>query len=76
MRTLIVWHNLNDNSYYYRFVSSVKSSYYVGFINGYNHKIILIIKNKEVQPIVIKNIISIRKAIAQPLIRFLEWFSK
>lgn len=76
MRTLIVWHNLNENSYYYRFVSSVNSSYYVGFINGYNHQIILMINSKEIQPIVIKKYISIRKAIAQPLIRFLEWFSK
>lgn len=76
MRTLIVWHNLNNNSYYYRFVSVVNSSYYVGYINQYNHQIILIICSKEIQPTIIKKYISIRKAIAQPLIRFLEWFSK
>lgn len=76
MRTLIVWRNLNDNSYYYRFVSIVNSSYVIGYVNGYNHQIILMINSQEIQPIIIKKYISIRKAIAQPLIRFLEWFSK
>ena len=50
--------------------------YKVGFINQYNHEIVLIINSSEVQPVIIKKYVSIRKTIAEPLIRFLEWFSK
>lgn len=76
MRTLVVWHNLNNNSYYYRFVINKRREYKVGYINQYNHKIVLLISSREVQPILIKKYISIRKSLCELLIRFLEWFSK
>lgn len=38
---LIVWHNLNNNSFYVKSVHS-SSKYKVGFTNSYNHKIVYI----------------------------------
>lgn len=45
MYQIIVYHNLNDNTYYYKLVKHRNPNFYVGFINSYNHKIILIIDN-------------------------------
>ena len=76
MKTLVIWHNLNDDSYYYRFVIVKKREYKVGYINQYNHQIIVIISSDEIQPIVIKEYISIRKAILTPIIKFLTWLNR
>ena len=76
MRTLVIWYNRNKNCYYYKFVSILKRGYHVGYINQYNHEIVLIITSKEVQPVIIKNYISIRKAILTPLIKFLQWLNQ
>jgi len=41
-RYLVVWHNLNNNSFYFKFLKHNYNNYYVGFVNQYNHEIILI----------------------------------
>ena len=76
MRTLIIWYNRNKDCYYYKFVSIKRREYKVGYVNQYNHEIILMINSHEVQPVIIKKQISIRKSICELLIRFLEWVSK
>ena len=76
MRTLIVWYNKNKNCYYYRFVSIKKREYKIGYVNQYNHEIVLIISSKEVQPIVIKKYVSIRKSLCEIFIRFFEWLGR
>lgn len=43
MKKLIIWHNLNYDTYYYKLVKGTYKFYYVGYINQYNHKIVLII---------------------------------
>lgn len=40
-RYLYVWLNLNNDTYYYRLLKSSNSSYYIGYINQYNHKLVL-----------------------------------
>ena len=76
MRTLVIWYNRNKNCYYYKFVTILKRGYHVGYVNQYNHEIILIISSKEVQPVIIKKYVSIRKSICEFLIRILEWVGK
>lgn len=41
MKKIVVWHNLNKNTYYYRIVKCSYRDYEVGFINQYNHEVIL-----------------------------------
>lgn len=43
MKKIIVWHNLNKNTYYYKIVKCSYINYYVGYKNQYDHEIILII---------------------------------
>lgn len=81
MRTLVVWHNLNKDTYYYRFINYIPDEYVVNFINSYNHKIVLIISSPELQPI--KDYVSLRYLLLTPLIywlnrlvRFLEKHNK
>lgn len=38
---LCVWYNLNNNSYYYRFIRNYNEMYYIGYINNYNHKLVI-----------------------------------
>ena len=40
-RYIIVWHNLNNDTYYYRFVTGLWGTYDIDYVNQYNHKIIL-----------------------------------
>ena len=39
---LVVWKKNNDN-YYFRFVNGMYCKYEVGYVNQYNHEVILII---------------------------------
>lgn len=38
---LCVWNNLNTNEFYYRFIRNYNEDYHVGFINQYNHKLVI-----------------------------------
>lgn len=66
MRTLIVWHNLNKDTYYYKFINSTYKRYTVGDFNSYNHKVILVIQNNEIQPV--KNYVSLKKMLLSPIL--------
>lgn len=39
---LIVWHNLNKNTFYVKAVHGYYCKYELGYINQYNHKIVYI----------------------------------
>lgn len=39
---LVVWHNLNKNTFYVKAVHGYYCNYQVGYINQYNHKIVYI----------------------------------
>ena len=39
---LVVWHNLNKNTFYVKAVHGYYCKYEVGYINQYNHKIVYI----------------------------------
>lgn len=45
MKRIIVYHNLNDNSYYYKLINHRQDYHFVNHVNQYNHEIILIIDN-------------------------------
>ena len=72
MRTLIIWHNLNYDTYYYKFINGTYRSYSVGDKNQYNHEVILVIEGKEVQPIIERHYFSIRKLVFSPIIWLLN----
>ena len=38
---LYVWYNLNNDTYYYKLLNHDNTSYYVGFVNQYNHRLLL-----------------------------------
>ena len=38
---LYVWYNLNNDTYYYKLLNHENSDYYIGYINQYNHKLVL-----------------------------------
>lgn len=41
---LYVWYNPNHDIYYYKLLNHSNSEYYVGYVNQYNHSIVLIDK--------------------------------
>lgn len=41
-RILVVWFNTNKQEYYYRLLKSNLSDYHVGFVNQYNHIVVLV----------------------------------
>lgn len=69
MRKLVVWHNLNKDTYYYKIVSGFYNTYYPGYVNGYNHKIILVVENLSFTSIKKE---PLKKRLIRRLIRFLE----
>lgn len=40
---IVVFHNLTKDTYYYKKLKGFYSDYYVGYINQFNHEVILII---------------------------------
>ena len=40
-RYLCVWLNLNTNNLYYKFIRNFNNDYYIGFVNQYNHKLMI-----------------------------------
>lgn len=45
MHKILVYHNLNDNTYYYKIVKHRQYYHILNHVNQYNHKIVLIIDN-------------------------------
>lgn len=40
---IIVWLNRNNNEYYFKKVKGTYIEYYVGYVNQYNHEVLLVI---------------------------------
>lgn len=40
LKWLCVWYNMNNNTFYYKFIW-YNDDYYVGYVNQYNHKLII-----------------------------------
>ena len=40
-RYLVVWLNMNNDSYYFKILKHNYNNYYVGYVNQYNHKCIV-----------------------------------
>ena len=71
-RYLIVFHNLNYDTYYYKFTSMTYKRYSIGDVNQYNHEVILVIDKDEVQPYVVKQYFSIKSLVLTPIKKLLQ----
>lgn len=69
---LVVWHNLNYDSYYYKIIKGYYGVYEVGYINQYNHEIVLVIDKIYFQ--VYKP--PIKKRVLRKMISFLQKLEK
>lgn len=66
-RYIVIWLNKNKNEYYYKKVKGTYAKYEKGFINQYNHEVILVIdiielcikRRKKVKTEVINRIIGL-----------------
>lgn len=81
LRKLIVWHNLNDDTYFYKFSRMTYKRYKIGDKNQYNHQVILILDEEEIQPIIkkityVKEYVSFKKKVLTRLISFLQKLNK
>lgn len=70
-RLLVIWFNKNKNSYYYKFVSGFYCKYEVGYVNQYDHEVIMII---DVYNDLLKKV-SLKKRVITKLISFLQKFN-
>lgn len=43
MKQIVIWHNPNRNTYYYKIIKGSYKTYDVGFVNQYNHEVIMVI---------------------------------
>lgn len=43
MKKIIVWHNVQYDTYYYKIVKGYYADYFPGYKNQYNHVVILVI---------------------------------
>lgn len=73
MRLIIVWHNLNYDTYYYKIVKGFYSSYNIGYVNKYNHKIILVIP---ISNLIYKYKVSPLRKVLRKFISFLQKIEK
>lgn len=64
MKFYVIWRRPN-NTYYFRLVKGTYMEYYVGYINQYNHEVVLII-----YPDVKK--VSLKERIKSSLIRYIK----
>ena len=68
---LIVWKNLNKNSYYFKILKHNYNNYYVGYINEYNH-VCIIFDDISNYLIITKQYFNLKRKIIRCLISFLE----
>lgn len=68
MSKLVIWHNPNTDTYYYKIVSGYYREYTPGSQNQYNHKIILVIDNIYTNTYKVP----LKKRLLRKLISFLE----
>ena len=74
-RSLVIWHNLNYDTYYYKFTSMTYHKYCIGDKNQYNHEVILVLDSDEVQPIVERHYFSIKNMVLTPVIKLLKFIT-
>lgn len=74
MRKLVIWHNLNKDTYYYKFVTGCYDEYFPGKKNQYNHQVILVIESNYLTPIYYK--VSLFKTLLTPIIYLLSMLLK
>lgn len=66
---IVVFHNLTKDTYYFKKLKGYFNQYYVGYINQYNHEVVLIIDVSEFLNCGRK---SLKKRFIDRFIRFLE----
>lgn len=71
-RVIIIYHNLNDGSYYHRTVKFTYKNYKIGEKNQYNHQIVLIIPDVYLY----KYKVSLLKKVLTVIICFLQRINK
>lgn len=71
MKQILVYHKLNDNTYYYKIVNLSFVRYKENTINSKNHELVLIIR--DIKP---KKRKDFKKRLINRLIRFLEKYSE
>lgn len=72
MKKVVIWYNVNKGIYYYRYINDFFNRYYVGYINQYNHVVIMTID-------VYKELIykpKLKNKVLSRLIRFLQRLNK
>ncbi len=73
MGRFVIWKNLNNNTYYYKYVKGYYYDYKIGLMNQYNHIVVLVIDLSEfVSPKAYS--VSYRKKFINFLINFLKKF--
>ncbi len=68
MYIIVVWHNLNKDIYYHKIIKGTYGTYYIGYINQYNHEIIDIIPNIYLE----SHKVSLKNKVLKRLISFLQ----
>lgn len=71
-KIVLIYHNLNNNSYYYKIVRTTYKKYQIGQKNQYNHQIILIIPGVYLY----KYKVSLLKKLLTGIIFFLQKINK
>lgn len=69
---LFVWLNLNNGTYYYKLLNHAHSEYYIGYVNQYNHRLVLMDKLVLLKDKSYFNLSTIKKRAMRNVINFLE----
>lgn len=73
---LLVYHNLNNDSYYYKINHGTYKDYKVGDFNSYNHEVILIIENIYLEHYKISFFTKFKRKVLTSIITFLQKLNK
>lgn len=68
---IVIWLNKNKNEYYFKKIKGGYCKYYPGYVNQYNHEVILVI---DISDLIYKKPLKLR--LIKRTIRFLEKFDK
>lgn len=71
-KKIIVWYNPRYKQFYYKSIYDYFDKYYVGYVNQYNHEVILVI---DIYKDLIKKT-SLKTKVIRRTIRFLQKFDK
>lgn len=69
---LYVWYNIKSDTYYYKVYKGTYKRYEIGDKNTYGHKLVLIIDDDILRPVVVKKYVSIRYMVLTPIISLLD----